>query len=105
MKTYYVYILQCSDNTYYTGITNNLDRRLAEHMSGYNEDSYTGRRRPVTLKFFTRFTDPVAAIHFEKKIKKWSAKKKEALINEEFDKLIELSKCHSKKNNQNNDKQ
>jgi putative endonuclease len=96
MKTYYVYILQCSDKTYYTGITNNLDRRIEEHISGFNKDSYTSKRRPVVLKFFTRFTDPNAAILFEKKIKKWSAKKKEALINEDYEKLVELSKCHSK---------
>jgi putative endonuclease len=50
MKTghnYYVYIVQCSDGHYYTGVTNDLDRRLWEHNTGYNKDCYTFKRRPV----------------------------------------------------------
>ncbi|MDO5978204.1 GIY-YIG nuclease family protein [Flavivirga spongiicola] len=41
MKFYYVYILLCSDKTYYTGMTNNLERRINQHESGYRKDSYT----------------------------------------------------------------
>ena len=41
MKRYYVYILKCSDNSYYTGFTNNIERRLNEHNSGINKEYYT----------------------------------------------------------------
>lgn len=92
MKVYYVYILNCSDNTYYTGFTSNLEKRLLEHKSGKHQDSYTFFRRPVSLVFYAEFTDPNMAIASEKQIKKWSKSKKEALINNEFEKLRNLSK-------------
>ncbi|WP_242202565.1 GIY-YIG nuclease family protein [Aestuariivivens insulae] len=92
MKTYYVYILKCSDNTYYTGITSNLEKRLIEHQSGKHKDSYTYSRRPLHLVFYAEFTQPEIAITTEKQIKKWSRAKKEALINNEFDKLPNLAK-------------
>ena len=88
----YVYILACSDKTYYVGVTNNLERRLKQHNSGINPESYTYSRRPLELKFYELFNDPISAIAFEKKIKKWSRAKKEALINNKFDLLLELSK-------------
>ena len=93
MKTFFVYILKCSDNTYYTGFTNDLDRRVAEHMEGYNSSSYTHNRRPLILVFFETFNDPNLAIALEKKIKKWSQKKKEALIEKNWEKLKELAEC------------
>ena len=92
MKIYYVYILKCSDNTYYTGITSNLEIRVIEHKSGKHKDSYTYSRRPVSLVFYSEFTEPSKAIETEKQIKKWSKAKKEALINNEFEKLPNLSK-------------
>ena len=92
MKIYYVYILKCSDNTYYTGITSNLNKRMFEHKSGAHVDSYTYKRRPVELKFYAVFTDINFAIESEKQIKKWSRAKKEALINNEFEKLPNLAK-------------
>ena len=92
MKTYYVYILKCSDDTYYTGITSNLDKRVIEHNSGKHKDSYTHLRRPVSLVFYAEFTEPTKAIETEKQIKKWSKAKKEALINNEFEMLANLSK-------------
>lgn len=48
---YYLYILKCADNTFYTGVTNNLERRLKEHESGVNKDCYTFNRRPLKLVF------------------------------------------------------
>lgn len=90
--SYYVYILLCSDGTYYTGVTNNLERRILEHKSGYNKDSYTSNRLPVELKFQTPFHDITQAISFEKKIKKWSKAKKEALISGTWDELPNLAK-------------
>ncbi|MCF6168493.1 GIY-YIG nuclease family protein [Lutibacter sp.] len=95
MKQYYVYIVKCSDNSYYTGITNNLERRLVEHNSNNDKSTYTFSRRPIKLVWFESFTDANQAIMIEKKIKGWSRKKKEAMINEDWDKLILYSKNYT----------
>ncbi|GAB5564435.1 MAG: GIY-YIG nuclease family protein [Winogradskyella sp.] len=92
MKLSYVYILKCSDNSYYTGVTSNLNDRFMQHKSGKNPDSYTFNRRPVILVYYAEFTDINLAIETEKQIKKWSRVKKEALINGDFDKLPNLAK-------------
>lgn len=93
MESYYVYILKCSDASYYTGITNNLERRFMEHESGNDPECYTFSRRPLEIVFNQVYNDVLVAISWEKKIKKWSRKKKEALISENWDALKELSKC------------
>ncbi|SIQ18553.1 GIY-YIG nuclease family protein [Maribacter ulvicola] len=92
MITYYVYILECADNTFYTGITSNLIQRLESHQSGKYKDSYTSKRRPVTLAFYCEFTDLNMAIETEKRIKKLSQGKKRALIAGEYDELPNLAK-------------
>lgn len=97
MKVYNVYILKCSDGSYYTGVTNNLERRLSEHNSGDNRSAYTFFRRPIQLVFFAEFSDVEIAIEAEKQLKKWSKAKKEALIDNKFDLLVELSKKNFKK--------
>ncbi len=99
MKTYYVYIVQCFDNSYYTGVTNDIERRLIEHNNDENTKAYTYRKRPVKLVWFEDYIDINQAIEKEKQIKGWSRKKKEALINDDFDLLLELSnlKNNSKK--------
>ena len=95
MKYYYVYILKCSDNSYYTGVTNNVEKRLAEHNSSDSSTSYTSKRRPVQLVYSQQFNDIMQAIELEKQIKGWSRKKKEALINEDWEKLKEYSKNYT----------
>ncbi|RBW59566.1 GIY-YIG nuclease family protein [Tenacibaculum sp. E3R01] len=92
MKIYYVYILKCSDETYYTGITSDLEKRIFEHKEGKHSESYTYKRRPIKLMFYAEFSEVSFAIKTEKKIKKWSKAKKEALINNEFEKLPNLAK-------------
>jgi putative endonuclease len=92
MKSYYVYILKCIDNSYYTGITNNLERRMREHTEGLNKTCYTYNKLPLTLEYQTVFNNPNEAIAFEKQIKGWSRKKKEALINGDIELLKVLSK-------------
>jgi len=92
MNTYIVYILKCADDSYYTGITNNLERRIYEHNVGIDKESYTFKRRPAELVWFEMFTEPSQAIMIEKKIKGWSRRKKQALINEDWDKLVRFSK-------------
>lgn len=93
MKEYYVYILGCIDGSYYTGVTNDLTRRILEHNEGRNLNCYTFSRRPVTLRYYCRFMDPRQAIGFEKQVKGWSRKKKQALINENIDLVQQLAKC------------
>ena len=92
MKAYGVYILQCSDQSYYTGVTNDIDRRYAEHMEGADKRAYTFNRRPLILVFYQSFIDVNAAIEVEKQIKKWSVAKKRTLIEGDFHLLSELSK-------------
>jgi putative endonuclease len=98
MKFYYVYILRCADSSLYTGITNNLDRRLNEHNQGKLPNAYTYKRRPVVLEWFQDFTEPNQAIYFEKKLKKWSKQKKEALIKGDFDMIETLAECRNASN-------
>ena len=96
MKSYFVYILECSDKSYYTGMTNEVERRVAEHQYGLNPKCYTYKRRPVTLKFVEQFNDVNQTIAREKQIRGWTRRKKEALMVQDFDRLVELSKCYSK---------
>ncbi len=95
MNLYFVYILKCSDGLFYTGITDDISRRYAEHQNGFNKSAFTYRRRPVQLVFQQEFNDVLQAIHFEKKVKKWSAQKKLALINGDFDLLQILAECRN----------
>ena len=89
---YFVYIVECADTTYYIGITNDLERRLLEHNNGTNVRCYTFKRRPVVLKYYVQFIDVYQAIAFEKQLKGWTRKKKEALFREDWDQLKILSK-------------
>jgi len=95
MKLYYVYIVLCADGLTYTGFTNNISRRFEEHQNGRNKTCFTYQRRPLKLIFHQEFNDVEQAIYFEKKIKKWSGKKKLALANGEFDLLQILSECRN----------
>lgn len=95
MFQYYVYILKCSDNSYYTGIINNIARRFEEHEFGINKECYTFKGRPLTMEFYQVFNDILQAIDFEKKIKRWTRAKKKALIEGDFDMLQILSECRN----------
>ncbi len=94
---YFVYILKCSDGSYYTGITDNLERRLWEHNYYDDKTVYTYARRPLELKYFERFQNVLSAIAREKQIKGWSRKKKEALFREDWEELKRLSKSSTEK--------
>ena len=95
MCFYYVYILKCSDGSYYTGITNDIEKRFNEHNYGKNKNCYTYKRRPLEIVFQETFNDVLQAIYFEKKIKKWTRSKKDALIHGDFDMLQILSECRN----------
>lgn len=92
MQISYVYILKCADDSYYTGVTSNLEQRMYQHDYAYFPDCYTASRRPVELVFYAEFTNIGFAIDKEKQIKKWSRAKKEALINGYYDELPNLAK-------------
>ncbi|WP_414902835.1 TrmH family RNA methyltransferase [Sphingomonas flavalba] len=77
--TFHVYMLRCADGSYYTGQTDALDHRIAEHESGAT-GSYTATRRPVTLVWSEAFQTRDDARAAEARIKGWSRAKKEALI-------------------------
>lgn len=77
--SFWIYILRCSDGTYYTGHTDDLERRVAQHESG-TFPGYTHDRRPVELVFSETFAERIDALERERQVKDWSRKKKEALI-------------------------
>ncbi len=77
---YFVYILRCADGKYYVGVTNDVDRRFAEHQEGYDPAGFTYSRRPVELVLVEWYQYIQHAIEREKQLKGWSRKKKEALI-------------------------
>ena len=90
--TGYMYILRCSDNTYYTGSTIDLERRLEEHQTGIGAN-YTRERLPVTLVYFEEYDRIDLAFYKEKQVQGWGRKKKEALIFGITEKLNELAEC------------
>mgnify|MGYP005817565265 CR=1 FL=1 len=95
MYQYYVYILKCADDSYYTGITNDVARRFEEHQRGNHKDCYTFKKRPVNMEFYQEFNDVLQAIFYEKKLKGWSRAKKKALIEGDFDRLRVLAECRN----------
>ena len=74
--TFFVYILKCSDDTYYTGCTNNLERRIRQHNNSKKGAHYTKIRRPVSLKYSEIFTTLLEARRREAEIKKYPRNKK-----------------------------
>ena len=78
---YFLYILRCSDDTLYTGITTDIQRRLEEHNSSAKGAKYTRSRRPVALIYTEEFEDRSSASKREYIIKRLSRAKKLALIN------------------------
>lgn len=78
-KTFYVYMLRCSDNSLYTGYTVNLEARLKKHFQG-TASKYTRTRLPVSLVYFEKYNSKILAIRREYEIKQWSKIQKESLI-------------------------
>lgn len=77
---YYVYILECRDNTLYTGITKDINKRLFEHNNTEKAAKYTKNRRPVKLVYFKDFPDRSSASKEESRIKKLSKIEKQEII-------------------------
>lgn len=81
--SFYTYMLQCSDGSFYVGHTDNLEARLAQHEHGEIE-GYTQRRRPVKLVWSETFATRIEALTAERQIKGWSRAKKSALIENDW---------------------
>lgn len=79
-KMYYLYILECSDQTLYSGITVDLERRVKEHDSSELGAKYTRGRKPVRLVFSKEFQNRSQASKEESRIKKLSREEKLELI-------------------------
>ena len=86
-------MVKCKDDSYYIGVTNNIERRIWEHNSGIVA-GYTQKRRPVTLVYFQEFKDINDAIAFEKQLKGWGRAKKDALVKGDIKALKNLSKSY-----------
>ncbi len=84
---FHVYILRCADDSYYTGHTDDLERRIGEHRSGAIPGCYTHARRPVALVYVQDFPTRAEALASETQIKRWSRAKKEALAARDWDSL------------------
>ena len=87
---FYVYILLCSDNSFYTGHTDDLEKRLYQHEQGTFE-CYTKSRRPWKLVFQNVFTTRNEAFCAERQIKGWSRNKKEAMTRGDWNEVSNLA--------------
>lgn len=86
----YTYILRCSDGSYYTGSTKDIEVRLEQHQAGEGA-SHTKKRLPVKLVYYEEYNRIDEAFYREKQIQGWNRKKKEALINGEQKLLSKLA--------------
>ena len=87
-----MYILECCDGSYYTGSTKDLDLRLAQHQAGEGAN-HTKKRLPVKLLYYEEFNRIDEAFYREKQVQGWSRKKKEALMNKNYERLHIEAEC------------
>ena len=92
MKPFYVYMLRCSDGSYYVGHTDDLEKRIGQHNDGIY-GGYTETRRPVRLVFTCDFS--TREQERELQLNGWSRAKKEALIREDWDELRRLARTRT----------
>ena len=93
---FYVYILKCADGSYYTGHTDDLEKRIAEHAGGSIPSCYTYERRPVQLVFNQSFCSRADALAAERQIKGWSRAKKEAMMKGDWGEVSRLARPFDK---------
>jgi putative endonuclease len=84
VRSFSLYIIECEDGTYYTGTTNNVERRWQEHLEGTGSD-YTRKHRPKEIVFVKEYQSIDIAREVESRVKKWSQEKKRKLISGEWD--------------------
>lgn len=90
--SFWVYILRCSDGSYYTGHTDSLESRIAEHSAGAISNCYTFSRRPLECVFSQAFPTREEALAAERQIKGWGRKKKEAMIRDDWAEVSRLAR-------------
>ena len=90
--SFWVYILRCSDGSYYTGHTDSLERRIGQHFAGAIPSCYTFNRRPLTVVFSQEFSTREEALASEQQIKGWSRKKKAAMIRGDWAEVSRLAR-------------
>jgi putative endonuclease len=88
---HYVYILRCSDGSFYVGSAQNLAGRVKSHNAGRGA-AHTFKHRPVHLVYSEAFRSETAAVTRERQLKRWSHEKKVSLINRDLEGLKRLSK-------------
>jgi predicted GIY-YIG superfamily endonuclease len=86
----WVYILRCSDRSYYTGVTSNFEQRLDQHF--HSETGYGAKRKPFEYLWSAEFANIDDAIAFEKRVKGWSRAKKEALMRGDWVEIRRLAR-------------
>ncbi len=91
---FWTYILRCADDSYYTGHTDNLEKRIGQHQIGEYQ-TYTATRRPVHLIWSKEFASREEALAAETQIKGWSRKKKEAMMRNDWKEVSLLAKSTS----------
>ena len=89
-----MYILRCSDGSYYTGSTRDLESRLYEHQNGLGA-VFTKKRLPIKLVYCEEFERIDDAFYREKQVQGWSRAKEEALIQGQYDLLPKLAKTRN----------
>lgn len=94
---YAIYILKCSDGSYYTRLTKELQARVQEHQFGTHPEAYTFNRRPVELVWGEVVETYSEAFQWEHQIKGWSRAKKEALIRGDIDGIHAIVKAERHK--------
>ena len=77
--SYFAYIILCSNNKYYVGHTNNLEKRFDYHLRKFGA-KFTSQNKPIKIVWSQEFDNEIAAIKREKQIKGWTKTKKENLI-------------------------
>lgn len=90
-KPFFTYMLRCSDGSYYVGHTDDLEHRVAQHESAVGS-GYTATRQPIQLVWFEGFPTREEAKIVEAQIKKWSRRKKEALIDGKIEELKQAAR-------------
>ena len=99
----WMYIVECSDGSYYVGSTKDLEHRIAEHQEGLGA-KYTSRRLPIKLVYCEEYERVDDAFYREKQVQGWRRAKREALINGDPDLLPALAKKVFHKNTENKSK-
>lgn len=89
--SFWVYIVCCADGAYYTGHTDDIEKRIGQHQAGEIE-GYTSSRLPVKLVFAEEFSSRAEALACERQIKGWNRKKKEALIRRDWNEVVRLAR-------------